>query len=127
MGLPLSPLCVLYTYIIHQPDLLKGRNICSTIKMNFSSSSTSYVTLQKLILLIYDLINVTSVLFVFNLFYKIIVSCFSKHVTGPPTKMMTRLLGTIDRMYIFIPRGGNATYSGILSSLNPWTEEPGGI
>ena len=48
-------------------------------------------------------------------------------MTGPPTKMMTRLLGTIDRMYIFIPRGGNATYSGILSSLNPWTEEPGGI
>lgn len=44
-GLLLSPLCVLCMCIVHQPDLLKGRNICSTMKLNFSSSGTSCVTL----------------------------------------------------------------------------------
>ena len=40
--------------------------------------------------------------FVFYLFHKIIISCITKCMIGPPTKMMMTRLKTVDQMYSFI-------------------------
>ena len=50
--------------------------------------------------LLITLLMLLAILFVFCLFYKIIVSCITKCMTEPPTKiMMTRLLEAVDQIY----------------------------
>ena len=72
--------------------ILKNKQT-NTQKTGVGGSWLKYLLLIPLMLL--------TIPFVFCLFHKIIISCITKYMTEPPTKMITRL-EAVDQMYSLI-------------------------